>query len=138
MKGVVAIILILVSGGLFYFAVNPKYQEIKAQKTEMTNLQEALAQSQDVLSRRSDLSNEFAAFKAEDLVALEKLLPDHVDNVQLVLDLNGIASNHGMKLKKIKIDEEKGAAAKNINRTKKEYVTIKDSFQVNTSYAHVV
>lgn len=138
MKGVVAIILIVVSGGLFYFAINPKYQEIKTQKEEVKSLQDTLAQSQDVLARRSDLADDFKTFKPDDLDALEKLLPDHVDNVQLVLDLNGIASKHGMKLKKIKIDEESNTASKNINPTKKAYGSILVSFQVTSSYGSFV
>ena len=63
---------------------------------------------------KQSLLSRFNAFKTEDLDRLRKLLPDHVDNVRLILDLDNLAARHGMALQNVVISEpasESGARA---------------------------
>ena len=105
MKNLIAIILIIVSLGLFFFFTNKVYQDIKAQRVKIDELNVALRQSRDILSKRSELADKYNNFKSSDLSSLEKLLPDYVDNVKLILDMNSIAKQYGMSLKSIKVND---------------------------------
>jgi len=37
------------------------------------------------------------------LARLDEFLPDHVDNIQLIIDVNGIAKKNGMVIKNVKV-----------------------------------
>ena len=52
---------------------------------------------------RRGLLARFNDIALDDRERLEKLLPDHIDSVRLIIDVNNIASQHGMTLKNINL-----------------------------------
>ncbi|HYC34579.1 MAG TPA: type 4a pilus biogenesis protein PilO [Candidatus Paceibacterota bacterium] len=138
MKTIISIILLLGSVGLFFAYTNPKYQEVKVAKVELAELDKALKQSKDILAKRGQLQQKYNSFKEADRQALESLLPDHVDNIKLILDMNNIAATHNLSLKGIKIDEEKKDTSGNQITSKTPYGSILVSFRVTSSYENFV
>lgn len=135
MKTIIPIILIAASIGVFMLYTDSEYQKIKAIQLEIVDYDKALAKSREVLSKRQTLADKYKLFSGKDLESVKKLLPEHVDNIQLVLDINGIARNKGMNLKSIKIDEEKVSASNAIiGADKKTYSSILVSFKVSSPY----
>ena len=106
MKSVFPILLIIAAIGLFVVVTNPQYQILKTTQSQVDSLSEALSKSQQILAKRSELQKEYNSFAQGDISSINKLLPDNVDNVQLVLDMNGVARNHGMVLRNIKIQNQ--------------------------------
>lgn len=139
MKSVLPIILILAAFGLFFFFTNARYQHIKLLQSDIRSYDVALGKSEQVLKKRGELQAKYAQFATPDLSALEKLLPNHVDNVQLILDINGIARNHNMSISKIKIDQAP-AASKDapLGPSTKSYSSILVSFRTQATYANFV
>lgn len=106
MKTIVPILLLVASIGIFIGVTNPQYQAVKNIQTQVASLNDALDKSVQILNKRSQLEAEYNSFSSGDLGAIDKILPDDVDNVQLALDMNGIARNHGMSIRNIKIQDQ--------------------------------
>lgn len=142
MKNTIAIIFIAASLGLFFLFTNKTYQTIKVQKAEVAEYQKALNQSRDILAKRSELADKYNNFKPADLKSLEKLLPNYVDNIKLILDMNGIAKKYGMNLKSIKVNDGKldpnVTSNQKIGPSSSSYSSIAMSFKVSASYENFV
>jgi len=135
MKSILPILLIGASIGIFMLFTDSEYQKVKAIQLEIADYEKAISKSREVLAKRQSLADKYKLFSNKDLESVKKLLPEHVDNIQLVLDVNGIARKKGMSLKSIKIDEEKVAASSAVLGTdKKPYSTILVSFKVSSPY----
>ena len=81
----------------------PKYQETKDAKQEIQQYDEALDKANELQQLKQSLLSRYNAFDPNDVSRLQKLLPDHVDNVRLVLDLDNMAGTHGMALQNVVI-----------------------------------
>lgn len=104
MKNIIASLLIISAGGLFYVYARPTYEEIKALRIEKAEYDEALANSQKVQETRDELLEKYNTdFSPTDLERLEKLLPNRVDNIRLIIEIDGIAARYGMILKNVQV-----------------------------------
>lgn len=103
------IILLVASVGLFFGYINPTYTAVtgsveSAGKSivELQSLEkdynDALTKTKEIERSRSGLSMRFDALKPQEVEKLEKLLPDHIDTVRLIIDINSAASIYGMSL----------------------------------------
>ena len=100
--------------GFMLFA-NPYYAKITALKEQTTSYNEALDNSKALENERDRLVKKYNSFAAEDLEKLQKLLPDHVDNIRLILEIEKIAAPYGMTLKNVKYDAIKPEEATTSN-----------------------
>lgn len=96
-------VLVIVALGLFFGYIDPTYQEIKTLRAEEKTYDEALDQSRELQKIRDVLLSRYNTFSQQDLDRLEKLLPDHVDNVRLILDIDSIASNYNMRTRNVTV-----------------------------------
>ncbi len=108
------IILVLISLGSFAWFTNPVYKDISDLKTRRAAYDEALTNSKELARVRDELVAKYNSFSASDLEHLRKLVPDNVDNIRLILEIERIASSHAMSLSNVKynvLDQKKDAAA---------------------------
>jgi len=135
MKQVLPILLILASIGIFVFFINTEYQKIKGLQTQIAGYNTALGKSRLVLQKREELQYKYSQFANSDLAALTKMLPDHVDNVQLILDINGIARKHNMSIGRIQINQDQpNNTSAPIGPNNTPYASILVSFRTIASY----
>ncbi len=99
----IPIILVAVAAGLFFGFIDPTYQTIKTLRAEDKTFNEALDQSRELQDIRDMLLSRYNTFSQKDLDRLKKLLPDHVDNVRLILDIDSIASQYNMRTRNVTI-----------------------------------
>lgn len=93
------VLLIVISLGLFFGYINPTYVEkVLPLRAEITQYDNALAAAEDFHNKEVQLATERSAIPAESIERLETFLPDGVDNVQLILDLNALAAKSGIQL----------------------------------------
>lgn len=104
MKGIFPIISIIVAGALFFWYVDPTYKEVQSLRAEEATLSATLSRALELQQTRDQLLSRYNTFTPTDLARIEKMLPDHVDNVRLVLDMDGIASVYGMRVRNVAID----------------------------------
>lgn len=104
-KSILAILFIGVSIGLFILYIQPTYQATQDNRTKVASFDEALSKTRQIQELKAGLLARRNDFSSENLDRLHKMLPDHVDNVRLVLDLDGIAANYGIRLKDVGIQK---------------------------------
>ena len=91
------------AGAVFFMYTQPTYDKAKVFKEEISQYNQALDKAAELQQLKQTLLSRYNAFNPESLTRLQKLLPDHVDNVRLVLDLDSLASRHGMALQNVVI-----------------------------------
>lgn len=115
--------------------IDPMYVDIKETLKEEEKFDKALDKSKELKGIRDELLLKYNTFSTNDLDRLRKLLPDHVDNVRLILDIDHIASTYGMRIKNVNIsvaidDSKKGV----IGPGDKLYESVGLSFSITSSY----
>src|ERR1035437_7503811 len=98
------IILIAAAIALFFVYTNPIYSDITAQKVQVASYNDALSNSKTLQSERDKLTAVYNNIDPNNLARLQKLLPDNVDNIRLILEIEQIAAPYGMTLSDIKYD----------------------------------
>ncbi len=115
MTRIIPILLILASIGIFFGYINPTYSgEVRALREEIRSYDAALRAAEAFREKEAQLLLERNGISDEGLERVENFLPDGVDNVQLILDLNALASRSGVSLSDFDIVEsantQQGAA----------------------------
>ncbi|MCI0619679.1 type 4a pilus biogenesis protein PilO [Candidatus Wolfebacteria bacterium] len=105
MRLITPIILILAATALYIWYINPTYADVRTLRTEEAQYDAALTRSQELIAVRDALLTTYNAFPTRELERLQRMLPDHVDNVRLILDIDNIAAQYGMALQNISIGE---------------------------------
>src|SRR5665811_1086473 len=95
MKFLMPTILIGLSIALFFAYTSPLYGDVVLLREEMTAYNEALNNSKALEKERDKLTQKYNAIGGENLNKLQKLLPESVDNIRLVLELEKIALPYG-------------------------------------------
>jgi len=106
MKKYLPLILIVISIIIFFLFIDPQYEEVQRlnkQKRENDNM---LQLSQGLQRRRDLLQASYNNIGTEERRQLEKLLPDTVDNVRLVSDINSIAEQYGISISNIDVSKD--------------------------------
>lgn len=103
MKNATAILLILISVGLFYVFIDPTYAEIQKQLVEKGAYDEALNNSQKVMGIRDELLNKYNGFLPTDISRLMKLLPDQINNIRLIIEIDSVAARHNMAIRDVQL-----------------------------------
>src|ERR1035437_7310574 len=98
------IILIAAAIALFFVYTNPIYSDITAQKVQVASYNDALSNSKTLQSERDKLTAVYNNIDPNNLARLQKLLPDNLDNICLILEIEQIAAPYGMTLSDIKYD----------------------------------
>jgi len=134
MKNLMPLIFILVSVGVFVFFVDPQYDEIKEvnktieENKKLINLAEELRRERDTLQEQyNDIGN-------NDRAKLLKILPDTVDNVRLILDINNIAEDFGIAITNIGVSANDEKDGKLTDISGNGYGTIGITFSVSAQY----
>ena len=103
-KFIFPIILIGISVATFFVFTNPLYQDIVLLREEVAEYNQALNNSKALENERDKLTQKYNSIGGENLNKLEKLLPESVDNIRLVLELEKLALPHGMVLRDVQYD----------------------------------
>ncbi len=102
MRFITPIILLGLAIALFFIFTNPIYNDISKLKAEVASYNEALDNSKALENERDKLTAKYNAIDKDDLMKLEKLLPENVDNIRLILEIEQLALPYGMVLKDVK------------------------------------
>ncbi len=81
---------------------NPMYSGIKELQAQSSSYDEALKNSKALENERDKLTTKDNAIDPDDKIKLQKLLPDHVDNIRLILEIEQIGLPYSMTLKDVK------------------------------------
>lgn len=139
-KTVISVVGILAAFGIFFFYTKPTYDSAQGQRTLIAEYDTALVKANELQERKQVLLKKYNEFLPEDRDRLQKLLPDHVDNVRLILDLDNIASRRGMALQNVVVStpgagQTTQTAVGTISSSKQKYDVLTTKFSTQGSYA---
>jgi Tfp pilus assembly protein PilO len=146
MNFILPLILILSSIGIFFGYVDTTYKgggsfvegkietySIKKLKGEYEIYQKALYDANEVKQRFNDLTGQKNSIPKQDKEKLEKLLPDNVDNIKLIVEFNEIAQKRRLSLKNMSVVGF-AKSTDTIGPDKTPYGVLSLKFSVNTTY----
>ena len=93
------VLMIAVSVGIYILFIDPLYDDMKAHQAQITQLNEALRNADRIIARRDELQNIIRNIPEADLDRLQKILPDNIDNVRLILEIDQLATANGLLLR---------------------------------------
>lgn len=139
-KNVISIVGMVAAIGIFFFYTKPTYDQAQVQRTQITEYDAALVKANELQERKKVLLDKYNSFQPEDRDRLQKLLPDHVDNVRLILDLDNIASRRGMALQNVVVStpgagQSTQTAVGTISSSKQKYDVLTTKFSTTGTYA---
>ncbi len=148
-KNVTALILIILAVGIYFTFTRARLDTLNDIRLVNIQYEKALDNADNLISIRDKVLKEYNAIPAEDIDdKLNKLIPDNVDNIRLIIDVkDDLAVAHGLVLKDIKTDSpdttKKDVSVNNRDNTNnreeqvqntKKYGEVTLSFSVSTTY----
>ena len=90
---------LLIAVGIFFAYVSPTWRgSIALAKASIALDDQALAAAEEYKTQQNELATERSSIDPQDLQRIATFLPDSVDNVGLILDLNALAARSGLAL----------------------------------------
>jgi Tfp pilus assembly protein PilO len=111
MRFLFPIILIIAAIGLFVVYTNPTYQGLKGAQAKVGAYNDALDKAKELRALREKLASARNAFSPQDEQKLARLLPDQVDNIRLIIDINSIAARRGLVISNVALGEVSKSSA---------------------------
>lgn len=102
-KSIISLVCLGGAVALFFFYTKPTYDGLQTIQSRTAEYDLALDKAAELQRLKQSLLSRYNSFNPSDIERLHKLLPDHVDNVRLVLDLDTLASRHGLALQNVVI-----------------------------------
>lgn len=99
------------------FYTNPTYQNIKNLSAQAASYDSALSKAQELHTLRDQLLAKRNSFSADSIDKLQHILPDNVDNIRLIIDINNIAARHNLSLNNVNLGDIGGNAQSASNST---------------------
>lgn len=142
MNIITPLILIIISIGTFFAYTDSAYRgqggtTLSVQELQVENAKyvEALANDDKVRKMRDGFQNAKNNISSSDNEKLMRLLPDNIDNIKLVIDINNIAQNYQLTMKGAKLDTTIKADPNKLGADTSKYGTVGLSFTVTASYS---
>jgi len=102
---IIPTIVILGAIASFFAYTSPQYKAIKSIKLEIASYDSALKDSTKLVTARKSLRDKYNSIPIESQEKLEKILPDNIDNIRFILELQKISKeSSGISLKNIKFN----------------------------------
>lgn len=131
---------LLTAGATFFMYTKPAYDGIRGSQAQIAQYDQALEKATQLQQIKQSLLARYNAFNPNDISRLQKLLPDHVDNIGLILDLNSLAAQHAMALENIDVTDSgvaaPGADSATIGATPQDYDSLTLRFTTHSTYSN--
>lgn len=101
---ILPLVALLVAFGIFFAYVNPTWSgSIADAKVKIADNDSALAAAAEYMKKQNALATARDDIAPADLTRLETFLPDSVNNVGLILDLNALAARAGLSFASVDV-----------------------------------
>lgn len=136
MKNFTPIFLIILSVAVFFTFIDPQYDEVKELLAQKEENETMLELARKLAEERQKLQENYVQISEPEKRSLMKLIPDTVDNVRLILDINNIGESFGVQFTGINVTGGEDGEVPNINPTNPTETigTIGISFSVVATY----
>jgi Tfp pilus assembly protein PilO len=101
---IIPLIALIIAACIFFMYINPTWSgSIAAAKAAIASDDQALVTASQYTAQQNELASARDAINSADLARLNIFLPNSVDNVGLILDLNALAARSGLSLSSIDV-----------------------------------
>ena len=139
MRYITPIILVCVAIFVTLFYTKPAMDSTTSLSLQNTSLNKQLDSSRKSQSTIDEKASKYKSFSTDEIAKLEKILPDNIDNVKLIMDIDEIAASHGLNIRNVDLKIEDVNANQNQEQQEpKPYGTAKLSFSVTSPYDRFV
>ena len=98
MKSFISLLFITASLIVFFMMVVPKYQSLQTIRTQVASAASNLETATKLTKSRDELFTRYQGISKADLDNLKTLLPDSVDNIRLIIQINSLATKNNLSL----------------------------------------
>ncbi|MDB5259370.1 MAG: hypothetical protein JWO73_578 [Candidatus Taylorbacteria bacterium] len=137
-KNILPIILIILAVGTYFTFTSGKIDEIKQVQVVSDSYQLAITNAEKLIKTRDEVLKSRSRISAEDLAKLDKMIPDNIDNVRLIIDVNGIADQHHIKLKGVRTSATSPSTKTTAAGVAMKLNTVTISFSTATTYENFI
>jgi Tfp pilus assembly protein PilO len=135
MKYFLPLLFIAISITGFFIYINPQYTKLKESIDTYQKINEANTKASALRAVRGKLTDDKGKISDTDLDKLDRMLPDSVENVGLIIDIDNIAKLNNMRIKGTKIAEASTqTSSASVGPDSQKYGAISLSFTVSTTY----
>ena len=92
------LLLIALSIGVFVTVIKPRYANIQTIRSDVASTDANLTTADKLQQSRVALIAKYNAIPKADLDSLKTLLPDSVDNIRLIIQVNSLANKNGLSV----------------------------------------
>jgi Tfp pilus assembly protein PilO len=110
-KNILPIILIVLAAGIYFTYTSGQIDVLKEIQTKNASYSNAIGNARDLIAKRDTVNKAYGQISPEDAARLDKMLPDNIDNVRLIIDVNGIGARHGLTLRGLRTSAGSEATA---------------------------
>lgn len=101
-KNIIATILIVLAIGIYMTFTRGKINEVNAVRGVNDQYSQAIRNADNLVKVRDQVLRDYSSISVEDRSRLDKMIPNTVDNIRLIIDLNSVARRRGVSLRNIK------------------------------------
>lgn len=122
-RNITATILLVLAVGVYLTFTRGKWDEVKSIQSVNGQYSEAIKNADKLIQVRDEVLAKYNAISAADQDRLNKMLPNTVDNIRLIIDLNNAANRKGLSLSGVQVAAaaETGNVPANMNAPTEPY-----------------
>jgi len=111
---ILGIIGIIAAGAIFFLYTRTTYDSVQVTRAQIAEYDTALDKATELQQVKQTLLSRFNALDQNALDRLKKLLPDHVDNISLILEIDNLAGKYGMALANVDISSSQADSSTSV------------------------
>lgn len=137
MRYIYLLLLIGVSIGVFITIINPRYKQAQTLKKDVASFDSRLSTADALKAQREELIKKYDSISKADLDNIKVLLPDTVDNIRLIIQLDALSTKNGLSsLKDVQYDTNSTSSKPEVlqNNIPKPYGEFTMSFSTSGPY----
>ena len=138
MKNSISIFLIVASVLIFFGYIKTGIADVEVISNELKVYQDTIKQADELEQQIKKFRGDIEALNPQDMEKLSKLVPGKLDTINLIIDINTVASNFGLAISDISLGANKEDSSNTSARNDTMYEDVDFSFKVNTSYSNFI
>lgn len=127
-------LLLVAAVGLFFLFINPHYKTLTDLRAISAEYDDSIERAQSAVAKKDQLLAKKNAFDPVEIKRLQKMLPDKVDAVRLIIEINSITNARGTSIKNIKTTSEVATKRTTPGQDQTKYGTTQLSYSVSMTY----
>jgi len=106
-RNITATILIVLAIGIYVTVTRAQVAELQIIRAANSEYSTAIENAERLIKVRDRVLKDYNDIKEEDRDRLDRMIPNTVDNIRLIIDMNSIGLKHGFSLRNIKANANK-------------------------------